>query len=107
MEHWDLTGPHEAESCYFYAGYYLISCPDGNDCLIPVFDGAETVAHLVTAAPDLLDALECIVANADLGPDSAMSDLADCYYVPLDDIEAARAAITKAREDHGPPANEP
>ena len=57
----------------------------------------EANAHLIAAAPDLLEALDIIVCNAVLQPDAAMSGATDCYAVPIDDIEAARAALAKAR----------
>ena len=57
----------------------------------------EANARLISAAPELLEALDIIVCNAVLQPDAAMSGATDCYAVPIDDIEAARAAIAKAR----------
>jgi len=54
-------------------------------------------ARLIAADPELLEALENIVNNATLAPDEAMQFTTDCYRVPLDDIEEARAAIAKAR----------
>lgn len=53
-------------------------------------------AKLIAAAPDLLAAAKAIVANATLQPDQRMSGATDIYAVPLDDIDAARAAIAKA-----------
>lgn len=38
-----------------------------------------------------LDILRTIVLNARVIPDPNMSGATDCYAVPLDDIEAARA----------------
>jgi hypothetical protein len=52
-------------------------------------------ARLMVAAPDLLAALRNIVANSRLIPDPAMGGTTDTYSVPLDDIEAARAAIAR------------
>ena len=46
---------------------------------------------------DLLAALQIIVANAVVQPDASMKGSTDCYAVPLDDIEMARAAIDKAQ----------
>jgi len=53
-------------------------------------------AALIAAAPDLLAALSCIVLNARLQPDAHMAGTTDCYAIPTDDIEAARAVIAKA-----------
>ena len=40
-----------------------------------------------------LDILGCIVLNARLQPDAAMGGTTDCYAVPLDDVDAARALL--------------
>ena len=55
-------------------------------------------ARLIAAAPELLAALVAIVVNARLTPDQRMGGATDVYSVPTDDIDAARAAITKAEE---------
>mgnify|MGYP003145115678 CR=1 FL=1 len=55
-------------------------------------------ARLIAAAPELLAALVAIVVNARLAPDQRMGGATDAYSVPTDDIDAARAAITKAEE---------
>ena len=55
---------------------------------------AQADAHLIAAAPDLLAALTKLVANWDANHiPSALDDLSP----PNLDIEAARAAITKAK----------
>lgn len=38
----------------------------------------------------LLDRVSVLVTNAEIGPDPRMKGMADCYFVPLDDIEAMR-----------------
>lgn len=45
---------------------------------------------------ELLSALTCVVLNAAMQPDASMGGLTDCYAVPFDDIEAARAIVAKA-----------
>lgn len=44
-----------------------------------------------------VELLAVIVANAVLIPDPRMAGATDCYAVPLDDIEAAKTALAKAR----------
>ena len=53
-------------------------------------------AKLIAAAPDLLEVLSTIVANAELQSDARMDYTTDIYAVPLDDINAAKTAIEKA-----------
>jgi hypothetical protein len=45
-----------------------------------------------------VEALATLIANAELIGDPRMYSTADCYAVPLDDIEAARAALAAAKE---------
>lgn len=54
------------------------------------------VAALASSHADLLAALDILIANARLIPDPGMAGATDCYAVPMDDIEAARAAIARA-----------
>jgi len=42
---------------------------------------------------ELLELLSIITLNAVIHPDARMNGSTDCYAVPLDDIEAARAAV--------------
>jgi len=56
----------------------------------------EPDARLIAEAPALLEILQIIIANARMQPDASMNGATDIYAVPLDDIEAARAAIAKA-----------
>ncbi len=51
-----------------------------------------------THADELAEALRVLVANAELAPDARMKGATDCYSVPLDDIEAARAVLAKLAE---------
>jgi NAD/NADP transhydrogenase beta subunit len=53
--------------------------------------------RVIRAAPDLLEALMVIVANAVIQPDAKMNGSTDIYAVPIEDIDAARAAIAKAK----------
>lgn len=53
--------------------------------------------HLRAVNAEMLEALETIVANAEIQPDAKMSGLTDVYAVPTDDIDDARAALTRAR----------
>ena len=50
---------------------------------------------LAAAAPGLLDILRIIIANARLIHDPVMAGTTDIYAVPVDDIEATRAAVSK------------
>ncbi len=60
--------------------------------------GAQQPARTMRdAAPDMLAALEFAELNAELAPDPRMDGLADCYLVTIDDLNAIRAAINKAR----------
>ena len=59
-------------------------CLIGNDDLSHAH--ALKIAHLIAAAPDLLEVLETILANAD----------EDCE-VPLDDLIDAKRIVAKAR----------
>ncbi len=52
---------------------------------------------LAMAAEEMLDALINAETNSDLGPDPRMGGLTDCYLVTIDDMDAIRAAIAKAR----------
>ena len=53
-------------------------------------------ARLIAAAPEMYEALQNIVANHQVMPDQTMNNTTDVAHVPLDDIEAARAALKKA-----------
>ena len=70
-------------------------------CAVYRGDETDANAQLISAAPDLLEALSIIVANAVIQQDAAMGYATDCYAVPLDDIEGARAAIAKAVKPAG------
>lgn len=54
--------------------------------------------HLAEVAPEILEAASILVANALLEPDPTRGYITDCYVVPLDDVDALRAAIAKAKE---------
>ena len=63
--------------------------------------GEANAAHIVccvNAHDGLVEALATLIANAELIGDPRMYSTADCYAVPLDDIEAARAALAAAKE---------
>jgi hypothetical protein len=59
---------------------------------------AEEAAEQVALLPDLVDVLNCIVANASLQPDSRMKGVADIYAVPIEDIERGRAILASKQE---------
>lgn len=63
--------------------------------LIAVFEH-QSDAQRFAASEELLEVLRIIIANATVIADPRMEGATDCYAVPLDDIEAARSAITKA-----------
>lgn len=52
----------------------------------------------------LIDALFNIILNAQVVPDPQADGATDCFAVPLDDIEAARALLAKV---FPPAAHEP
>lgn len=56
-------------------------------------------ARLIAFAPELLEILETICANAEFGPDlgEAWQGTVDIYKVPIEDIETARRIVAKAR----------
>lgn len=51
--------------------------------------GCQT-CHSTGLVFDAGELIGMIVANAIIGPDAAMDGQADCYHVPMDDIDAAR-----------------
>ena len=89
---------------YLYAGpcqigkVYLGEHDEANATLIAE---AGTVANETGLTPrqlaERVETLErilsIIVANSVIQPDAHMSGAADCYAIPIDDIEEARAAL--------------
>jgi len=59
----------------------------------PSQDGSDMDAATWVA---MREALSVIVSNAIIGPDAYMGGVTDCYHVPIEDIEAARAALKLA-----------
>jgi hypothetical protein len=53
-------------------------------------------ARLISAAPEMLEALLNIVNNGRVQPDASMGGTTDICAIPLDDFDAARTAIAKA-----------
>jgi len=64
--------------------------------LVETVEEMKANACLILVSPELLEVLQTIVANATLAPDPRMNNSTDCYLVPLDDIETARAVVEKA-----------
>jgi hypothetical protein len=54
------------------------------------------VEALSARVEKLEELLSNIVLNAILTPDPSMGGAIDCYMVPIDDIEDARRAVTRA-----------
>lgn len=106
-------GPWELAPCGDILGNRSTATDNGLVCTMCIDrrdDEGAANADLIAAAPDtaaerdrlravnadLLAALSCIVLNARLQPDAHMAGTTDCYAIPTDDIEAARAVIAKA-----------
>jgi hypothetical protein len=64
--------------------------------MVNALDEALKLAEYGPASPSEL--LTNIVMNAVIQPDASMGGQADCYAVPLDDIEAAREELRRLRE---------
>ena len=71
--------------------------PPLGECGPVALVSGEANARLIAAAPALLEALSVIVLNAVIGPDAKMNGTTDCYHVPIDDIDNARALLKSAK----------
>ena len=60
---------------------------------------ARYIVLAVNHHEDLVRALQIVCANASLMPDPKMQGTTDCYGVPLDDIDEARALLAQIERE--------
>lgn len=61
---------------------------------------ADQIRALARERNELVDALDIITLNAIATPDPCMGGATDIYAVPIDDIDTARALISRHRAPH-------
>ena len=81
------------------SGGYAIASGTGTIAEIPSWldpDSAREVAALMASSRKMRDALRNIVANAVVTHDPERGGMTDVYSIPLDDIDAAKTALSDA-----------
>lgn len=90
-EYWNDVGPGDES---FWEWYQCKSCGARRSTVAAWNTRAPSHAALLAENKRLRAALSVILMNARLIPDWEMNGAADTYSVPIDDIEAARVAIS-------------
>lgn len=85
-----LVGLHNA-AAHAGADYIRVSYSE----MDAIREGLDNAAAQSARIAELERALDIIVLNATIQPDARMEGATDCYAVPLDDIESARALLAK------------